>query len=43
MVRFDGERTAGFKLLLAIGVGFLLTIPLFSIYLLNYDRQSQMR
>jgi inner membrane protein len=43
MVRFDGERTPGFKLLLAIGVGFLLTIPLFSIYLLNYDRQSQMR
>src|SRR5436309_15436698 len=38
-----GERTPGFKLLLAIGVGLLLTIPLFSIYLLAYDRQSQMR
>lgn len=35
------ERTAGGKLLLAILVGFLLSIPLFSIYLLNYDRQSQ--
>jgi len=40
---FRGERTPGFKLLLAIGVAFLLTIPLFSIYLLAYDRQSQMR
>lgn len=35
------ERTPGGKLLLAILVGFLLSIPLFSIYLLNYDRQSQ--
>jgi inner membrane protein len=43
VVTFDGERTPGFKLLLAIGVAFLLTIPLFSIYLLAYDRQSQMR
>ena len=43
MLRFDGERTPGFKLLMAIGVAFLLTIPLVSIYLLNYDRQSQMR
>jgi inner membrane protein len=43
VLRFDGERTPGFKLLLAIGVAFLLTIPLFSIYLLAYDRQSQMR
>src|SRR6266550_2435371 len=35
------ERTPSFKLGLAIAVGLLLTIPLFSIYLLNYDRQSQ--
>ena len=38
-----GERTPGFKLALAIFIGLLLAIPLFSIYLLNYDRQSQMR
>src|SRR3954469_3179328 len=37
----DGERTPGFKLFLAIVVGLLLTIPLFSIWLLVYDRQSQ--
>ena len=43
MLRFDGERTPGFKLALAIVVAMVLTIPLFSIYLLNYDRQSQMR
>ena len=43
VLRFDGERTPGFKLLMAIGVAFLLTIPLVSIYLLNYDRQSQSR
>jgi inner membrane protein len=37
------ERSPGFKLLLTIGVALALTIPLFSIYLLNFDRQSQMR
>jgi inner membrane protein len=37
------DRTPGSKLALAIGIGLLLTIPLFSIYLLNYDRQSQAR
>jgi inner membrane protein len=37
----DGERSPGGKLLMAILVGFLLAIPLFSVYLLNYDRQSQ--
>src|SRR3954454_5908142 len=45
-VRMEGyrlERTPSFKLGLAIAVGLLLTIPLFSIYLLNYDRQSQSR
>src|SRR4051812_34425171 len=39
----SGARTPAFKLALAIGVALLLTIPLFSIYLLAYDRQSQMR
>ena len=39
----SSERTPAFKLALAIGVAFLLSIPLFSIYLLAYDRQSQMR
>jgi inner membrane protein len=43
MESFRGERSPGFKLLLAIGVAFLLTIPLFSIYLLAYDRESQSR
>jgi inner membrane protein len=43
VLRFDGERTPGFKLALTIVVAMVLTIPLFSIYLLNYDRQSQMR
>ncbi|MEO7277636.1 MAG: cell envelope integrity protein CreD [Sphingomicrobium sp.] len=43
MVELTGERTPGFKLGLAIIVGLLLTIPLVSVYLLNYDRQSQMR
>jgi inner membrane protein len=37
----DGERTPGFKLALAIMVGFMLTIPLFSVWLLVYDRKSQ--
>ncbi len=35
------ERTPGGKLLLAILVAFLLSIPLFSVYLMNYDRQSR--
>ena len=43
MVRLDGERTPGSKLALAIGIAFLLSIPLFSIYLLNYGRQSESR
>ncbi|GAA4753442.1 cell envelope integrity protein CreD [Sphingomonas daechungensis] len=41
MYRSDGERTPGAKLLLAILVAAALSIPLFSIYLLNYDRQTQ--
>ncbi len=35
------ERSAGFKFLLMMLAGFLLSIPLLSIYLLNYDRQSR--
>jgi inner membrane protein len=35
------ERTPGFKLFLTIIVALALTIPLFSIWLLVYDRQSQ--
>ena len=41
MIRVDGERTPGFKLALAIVVGLVLTIPLFSVWLLVYDRQIQ--
>ena len=41
MLRFDGERTPGFKLLLTILVGAALVIPLFSVWLLVYDRQTQ--
>ncbi len=41
MFRSDGKRSPGFKLALAILVGLLLTVPLFSIWLLVYDRQSQ--
>jgi inner membrane protein len=36
-----GERTPGFKLALAIVVGLVLTIPLFSVWLLVYDRKTQ--
>lgn len=41
MQGFRNERTPGFKLALAILVGLLLAIPLFSIWLLVYDRKSQ--
>ena len=37
----DGLRSPAFKLFLAIAVGLVLTIPLFSVWLLVYDRQSQ--
>src|SRR6185503_16750195 len=43
MLGSASERSPGFKLLLTLAVGFVLTIPLFSVYLLAYDRQSQMR
>ena len=38
---FRRERTPGGKLGVAILIGLLLAIPLFSIYLLNWDRQTQ--
>ena len=41
VIRYDGKRTPGFKLLFAILVGLALAIPLFSVWLLVYDRQSQ--
>src|SRR5512141_1078411 len=41
MARIDGERTPGSKLLLAILIGVALAIPLFSVWLLVYDRQTQ--
>jgi inner membrane protein len=37
----DGKRTPGFRLLLAIVVAMALTIPLFSVWLLVYDRKTQ--
>ena len=41
MALTGGFRSPGMKLLLAILVGLALTIPLFSVWLLVYDRQSQ--
>ena len=41
MLKIDGERTPGFKLALAVVVGLVLTIPLFSVWLLVYDRKTQ--
>jgi len=37
----SSDRSPGFKLALAIVIGLVLTIPLFSIWLLVYDRKSQ--
>ena len=41
MEGYRSERTPGFKLFLTIVIGLVLTIPLFSVWLLVYDRQSQ--
>ncbi len=38
---FTGERSPGGKLGLALLIGILLAIPLFSVWLLVYDRQQQ--
>ena len=43
MFSIDGGRTPGFKLFLTIIVALALTIPLFSVWLLVYDRQSQQK
>ena len=43
MIRTDGFRTPGFKLFLAIVVALALVIPLFSVWLLVYDRQTQQK
>jgi inner membrane protein len=37
----DRQRSPGLKLILAIVIAMMLTIPLFAIYLLVYDRQHQ--
>ena len=41
MLKIGSDRTPGFKLFLAIVIGLVLTIPLFSVWLLVYDRQTQ--
>src|SRR3954449_7416761 len=41
MLAVDADRTPGFKLFLTLVIGLVLTIPLFSVYLLAYDRESQ--
>ena len=43
VLRVEGGRTPGFKLMLALVVGFVLTIPLLSVYFLASDRESQSR
>ena len=41
MYASDGEKSPGRKLLFAILIGLALAIPIFSVWLLVYDRQSQ--
>jgi len=41
VIRIDGERTPAFKLLIAILIGAALAIPIFMVWFLVYDRQSQ--
>jgi inner membrane protein len=41
MYASDGQKSPGRKLLFAILIGMVLAIPLFSVWLLVYDRQSQ--
>src|SRR5215210_7423245 len=41
MARADGERTPAFKLLIAILVAAALAIPIFMVWFLVYDRQTQ--
>jgi len=41
MYASDGQKSPGRKLLFAILIGMVLAIPLFSVWLLVYDRQTQ--
>ncbi|HEU4704819.1 MAG TPA: cell envelope integrity protein CreD, partial [Sphingomicrobium sp.] len=41
MILSDGERSPGFKLFLSILIAGALVIPLFSVWILVYDRRSQ--
>ncbi|MFL6723322.1 MAG: cell envelope integrity protein CreD [Sphingomicrobium sp.] len=41
MYASDGQKSPGRKLLLAILIGVALAVPLFSVWLLVYDRQTQ--
>ncbi|HVL30309.1 MAG TPA: inner membrane CreD family protein, partial [Sphingomicrobium sp.] len=41
MIKTDGERTPAFKLLIAILIAAALAIPIFMVWFLVYDRQSQ--
>jgi inner membrane protein len=41
MIRIDGERTPAVKLFIAILVAAALAIPIFMVWFLVYDRQSQ--
>jgi inner membrane protein len=41
LIRFDGERTPAFKLLIAILIAAALAIPIFMVWFLVYDRQTQ--
>ncbi|MFC7536466.1 cell envelope integrity protein CreD [Sphingomonas sp. GCM10030256] len=43
MIRIDGERTPAFKLLITILIGAALAIPIFMVWFLVYDRESQSR
>jgi len=41
MERIGATRSPGFRLALAIFIALVLTIPLFSVWLLVYDRKTQ--
>jgi inner membrane protein len=41
VIKIDGERTPGFKLLIAILIAAALAVPTFMVWFLVYDRQSQ--
>jgi inner membrane protein len=41
VIKIDGERTPGFKLLIAILIAGSLVIPTFMVWFLVYDRQNQ--